>query len=114
VTVSPAAVLAAPMVLTMTSWLVSGLPRQFIEMELNSLCSIWGEMRPGPGPEERFVLTVRSGHRPDADLRPAAPAQRPGPVHPPRPDHSVADLTNERIKRRAVLGGLLNEYERAS
>jgi hypothetical protein len=59
-TVSPAAVLAAPMVLTMTSWLVSGLPRQFIEMKLNSLCSIWGEMRPGPGPGERFVLTVRT------------------------------------------------------
>jgi putative transposase len=34
--------------------------------------------------------------------------------HPPRPDHPVADLSQERIKRRLVLGGLLNEYERAA
>jgi putative transposase len=32
----------------------------------------------------------------------------------PRPDHPVADLSRERIKRRPVLGGLLNEYERAA
>jgi transposase InsO family protein len=35
-------------------------------------------------------------------------------LHPPRPDHPVADLSLERIKRRAVLGGLNNEYERAA
>ena len=35
-------------------------------------------------------------------------------LHPPRPDHPVADLSQGRIKRRAVLGGLLNEYERAA
>ncbi len=34
-------------------------------------------------------------------------------LHPPRPDHSVADLAKERIKRRPVLGGLINEYGRA-
>src|SRR5882762_3691022 len=33
------------MLLTMTSWLVSGRPRQFIVMWENSRCSIWGEMR---------------------------------------------------------------------
>ncbi|WP_405476291.1 integrase core domain-containing protein [Streptomyces sp. NBC_00009] len=33
-------------------------------------------------------------------------------LHPPRPDHPTADLTHERIKRRPVLGGLINEYER--
>ena len=33
---------------------------------------------------------------------------------PPRPDHPVADLAKERIKRRPVLGGLINEYERAA
>jgi putative transposase len=33
---------------------------------------------------------------------------------PPRPDHPVADLAQERIKRQRVLGGLLNEYERAA
>ena len=35
-------------------------------------------------------------------------------LHPPRPDHPVADLSYERIKRRAVLGGLINEYERSA
>jgi putative transposase len=35
-------------------------------------------------------------------------------LHPPRPDHPAADLSSERIKRRAVLGGLINEYERAA
>ena len=35
-------------------------------------------------------------------------------LRPPRPDHLVADLSKERIKRRPVLGGLINEYERAA
>jgi putative transposase len=35
-------------------------------------------------------------------------------LRPPRPDHPVADLSQERIKRRPVLGGLINEYERAA
>jgi putative transposase len=35
-------------------------------------------------------------------------------LRPPRPDHPVADLTQKRIKRRPVLGGLINEYERAA
>ena len=35
-------------------------------------------------------------------------------LRPPRPDHPVADLSRERIKRRPVLGGLINEYERAA
>jgi putative transposase len=35
-------------------------------------------------------------------------------LHPPRPDHPVADLSKERIKRRPVLGGLISEYERAA
>ena len=34
-------------------------------------------------------------------------------LRPPRPDHPVADLSQKRIKRRPVLGGLINEYERA-
>jgi putative transposase len=33
---------------------------------------------------------------------------------PPRPDHAVADLNHKRITRRPVLGGLINEYERAA
>ncbi len=35
-------------------------------------------------------------------------------LRPPRPDHPVADLSQERIKRRPVHGGLINEYERAA
>ncbi len=35
-------------------------------------------------------------------------------LRPPRPDHPVADLSKERINRRTVLGGLVNEYERAA
>jgi hypothetical protein len=37
---NPARVVVAAMVLTMTWWLVSGRPRQFIVMWLNSRCSI--------------------------------------------------------------------------
>jgi hypothetical protein len=35
-------------------------------------------------------------------------------LRPPRPDHPAADLSKKRIKRRPVLGGLINEYERAA
>ena len=35
-------------------------------------------------------------------------------LRPPRPDHPLADLSHERIQRRPVLGGLINEYERAA
>jgi putative transposase len=79
---------------------------------------------------ERFVLTARmevadrvlifgqrhlrailaeyvahyNGRRPHRSLQ----------LHPPRPDHPAAHLSQERIKRRPVLGGLINEYERAA
>jgi putative transposase len=32
----------------------------------------------------------------------------------PSPDHPAPDLTCKRIRRRPVLGGLINEYERAA
>jgi transposase InsO family protein len=35
-------------------------------------------------------------------------------LHPPQPDHPAADLSCEQIKRRPVLGGLINEYQRAA
>ena len=95
-----------------------------------------GREDPAPEPSgERLCRKVRAhrpdrGHRPDADLRRTAPADGPDrvcPAHyngrrphrsrqlrPPRPDHPAADLSQQRIKRRAVLGGLLNEYERAA
>ena len=79
---------------------------------------------------ERFVLTVRtevtdqmliSGERHLRTLlaryqthyngrRPHRSRQ----LRPPRPDYPTADLSQKRIKRRAVLGGLINEYERAA
>ncbi|MDQ2874823.1 MAG: integrase core domain-containing protein [Actinomycetota bacterium] len=35
-------------------------------------------------------------------------------LHPPRPGHPPADLSQKRIQRRPVLGGLISEYERAA
>jgi putative transposase len=35
-------------------------------------------------------------------------------LRPPRPDHPIAGPSQERIKRQPVLGGLINEYERAA
>jgi putative transposase len=35
-------------------------------------------------------------------------------LRPPQPTHPVADLSHERITRRPILGGLINEYERAA
>jgi hypothetical protein len=32
----------------------------------------------------------------------------------PRPDHPASNLDLQRIRRRPVLGGLINEYERAA
>ncbi|WP_329056201.1 transposase [Amycolatopsis sp. NBC_01488] len=35
-------------------------------------------------------------------------------LRPPRPTHPAADLSSQRIKRQRLLGGLINEYERAA
>jgi hypothetical protein len=35
-------------------------------------------------------------------------------LQPPRSERPVADLNQERIKRRPILGGLTHEYERAA
>jgi putative transposase len=51
-----------------------------------------------------YLETHYNGRRPHRSLE----------LRPPRPDHPVADLSRERIKRRPVLGGLLSEYERAA
>lgn len=79
---------------------------------------------------ERFVLTVRSEVTDrllifgDRHLRTVLAeyarhynGRRPHrgrDLAPPRPNHPIADLTTERIHRRRVLGGLINEYERAA
>ena len=60
---------------------------------------------------ERHLRTILAqyeahynGRRPDRSRQ----------LRPPRPGHPVADLSQERIQRRAVLGGLINEYEQAA
>ncbi|WP_232241446.1 transposase [Kutzneria sp. 744] len=35
-------------------------------------------------------------------------------LRPPRPDHPIADLRHKRVTRRPILGGLINDYERAA
>ena len=35
-------------------------------------------------------------------------------LRPPRPDDPVTDVSQKRTRRRPVLSGLLNEYERAA
>ena len=41
------------------------------------------------------------------------PSSQP-PAPPARPDHPVADLSKEPIQCRPVVGGLVDEYERAA
>jgi putative transposase len=79
---------------------------------------------------ERFVLTARSevtdrmlifGRRHlravlaeyEAHYNRRRP-HRSRRLEPPRPDYPAADLSQQRIKRRLVLGGLIREYERAA
>jgi len=35
-------------------------------------------------------------------------------LQPPQPDHPITGISTERIKRRSILGGLINEYEPAA
>jgi putative transposase len=79
---------------------------------------------------ERFVLTARTevtdrmlifGERHLrlvlAEYEAHYNARRPHrsrQLRPPRPNHPAADVCQKRIKRRPVLGGLINEYERAA
>jgi putative transposase len=56
----------------------------------------------------RLVLADYAGHY--NGRRPHRSRQ----LRPPRPDHPLADLSRNGIQRRPVLGGLINEYERAA
>ena len=53
------------------------------------------------------VLVFRGDRAKAAESAPASSSHH-GPTTP------VADLSQERVKRRPVLGGLLNEYERTA
>ena len=56
----------------------------------------------------RTILAQYEGH--DNGRRP----HRSRRLCPPRPDQPAADLSRKRIQRRPVLGGLINEYQRAA
>jgi putative transposase len=60
---------------------------------------------------ERHLRSVLAGYARHYNRR---RPHRSRALRPPRPDHPTADLSQKRIKRRPVLGGLLNEYERAA
>jgi transposase InsO family protein len=60
---------------------------------------------------ERHLRTILSGY--EAHYNGRRP-HRSRHLRPPRPDHPPADLFTERIQRQPVLGGLINEYERAA
>jgi putative transposase len=69
--------------------------------ELTNRMLIFGERHP------RTVLAEYGAHY--NGRRP----HRARELLPPRSDHPAADLGYQRIRRRSVLGGLINEYERA-
>jgi hypothetical protein len=57
-------------------------------------------------PADRAIQGREADGSPESSSRPPSP--------PASPDHPVADLTQKQIKRRPVVGGLINEYERAA
>jgi hypothetical protein len=60
---------------------------------------------------ERHLRTVLADYETHYDGR---RPHRSRQLRPPRPDHPIAGLSQKQIKRRLVLGGLINEYERAA
>jgi len=60
---------------------------------------------------QRHLRTILAGYAAHYNGRRPHRGRR---LRPPRPDHPVADLSRKRIERRPVLGGLINEYERAA
>ena len=94
-----------------------------------------GREDPAPKPLGELSCRAVRAHRPDGGHRPmlifgerhlrailaeyeahynGRQPHRSLQLHPPRPDHPAADLSQERIKGRPVLGGLISEYERAA
>ena len=63
---------------------------------------------PDEEPEPPDVLAEYSAHY--NTQRPHRAQQ----LRPPRPEQAVPDLGHERVRRRPILGGLINEYEPAA
>ena len=81
-TASPVAVVVAAIVFTITSWLVSGRPRQFMVIWLNSRCSILFHLEV-PGGKWQQVIS-----RPVWAARAASPAFHALFVYPLEPPES--------------------------
>jgi hypothetical protein len=60
---------------------------------------------------QRHLRTILAGYEAHCNGR---RPHRSRQLHPPRPGHLVAGLSQQRTKRRPVLGGLTSEYERAA
>jgi putative transposase len=60
---------------------------------------------------ERHLRTVLAQYGAHYNGRRPHRAQR---LLPPRPDYPAPDLDQQRIRRRLILGGLINEYERTA
>ena len=60
---------------------------------------------------ERHLRTVLTQYTPHCNGR---RPHRSRQLRPLRAAHPVADLSQQRIQRRTVLGGLISEYERAA
>jgi transposase InsO family protein len=60
---------------------------------------------------ERHLRTVLAQYRAHCNGR--RPHRALG-LQPPRPDHPAPNIDHQRIRRRPVLGGLINEYEPAA
>ncbi len=80
-----------------TDWTLAALQTAAVQPAASGICN-WS------WPSTRATTT-------DGAPIAAASSARPGPA---RPDYSPADLSQEQIKHRLVLGGLINEYERAA
>jgi transposase InsO family protein len=60
---------------------------------------------------ERHLRAVLAQYTPHYNGRGSHSSRQ---LRPPWPDHPVAGLSQQRIQRRTVLGGLISEYERAA